>query len=164
MSITFYPTISDTDVQGFAGECHADFTKAPVQIGFAPTRDEAVERVAMHSLTCDECHMYGAYVSAITEVPEVNVSNENARFILSLLGVEFDYCGSVSAAELLERIAFGQVVGGGDEGTVAVEYRSEGGATMIECGRSAGYADRRLAQIAEVAEWAAAHGREVVWS
>jgi hypothetical protein len=164
MSITFYPTMSDSDVLGYAAECYADYTRPAVQIGFAATRDESLERVAMHTLECDECRGYGAYVSAVTEVPEVNMSNVNAAYIIDLMGIEFDYCGSIPAAELLERVTFGQVVGGGDEGTVAVAYRTEGGATMVDCGRSAGYADMRLEQIREVAEWAAAHGRDVVWS
>jgi len=164
MSITFTPALSDADVKGYFGECYADFTQPPVMIGFSGTYEAAREAVALHTLECDECRGYGIIVTPAIDAPEVNMSNVNAAYIIDLMGIEFDYCGSIPAAELLERIAFGEVVGGGDEGTVTVAYRAEGGATMVDCGRPAGYADMRLGQLREVAEWAAAHGREVTWS
>ena len=164
MSITFTPAMSDADITGYAGECYADFTRPAVQVGFAVTCDAAREAVAFHTLECEECAVYGAHVSPVIDMPEVNMANSNAAFIIELLGIEFDYCGSIPAAELLERITFGAVVGGGDTGTVTVAYQTDGGATMVDCGRPAGYADMRLEQLREVAEWAVAHGRDVVWS
>jgi len=164
MSITFTPALSDADVKGYFGECYADFNRPPVMVGFSGTYEAAREAVAFHGLECEECAAYGNIVIPAIDAPEVNMANTNAAFIIELLGIEFDYCGSIPAAELLERITFGEVVGGGDAGTVAVEYRAEGGATVIDCGRHAGYADERLAQLREVAEWAVAHGREVTWS
>jgi glyoxylase-like metal-dependent hydrolase (beta-lactamase superfamily II) len=95
------------------------------------------------------------------------MSNANARYIMGLLGIGFDCADSMPAAEFAERLDFAMIVGGGDTGTVPVAYVDEsvwGGATVIDCGRPAGYADERLEQLREVADWALAHGREVLWS
>ena len=161
MSITFAPAMIDSDILGYAAECWA--TGDPVRVVWESTYATASEATAAHKLVCAECDAYGIYTEAVTEAPEVNMANSNAAFILSLLGVEFDYCGSIDAAELAERVAFAGVVGGGDTGTATVAYQTEGGATMVECGRPVGYADERLGQLAEVAAWAVGHGRRVTW-
>jgi hypothetical protein len=92
----------------------------------------------------------------------VNVSNVNARDILSFLGVEFDYCGTLSADELLGATLVAEAVAPRDPG-------HEGGADprnprMIECGRRPGYLNDRTAQIRALAEAAKAHGASVSWA
>jgi hypothetical protein len=163
MSVTFSPAYDPADVTAWQAECHADYSK-PTIVVTAATRDAARVEAAAHNALCRDCDAYGVLVEAVTECPEVNMANGNARYVMGLLGIEFgDGSGSMPAAEFAERLGFATVVGGGDAGTVTVEYREAGGARVIECGRPVGYADQRLAQLVEIAEWALAHGREVHW-
>jgi len=173
MSVTFSPAFADSDITGFTAECWGDWDHPTIVVD-AATYEAARVQVEAHKALCQECDTHGLYPTAVTGVPEVNMSNSNAVFILGLLGVSSEYelmgeshqelVGSMAAAVFAERVAFAGVVGGGDTGTTTVTYRDAGGPTIVECGRPAGYADERLAQLAEVAAWAAGHGREVVWS
>jgi hypothetical protein len=160
MSVTFRPELVDNDMRGWGFECY------PSGMTFAyDTKDEAEEAAFQHGCTC-RCGEYRIFVSPVyQETPEVNMANGNAAFILSLLGFEFeDGFGTSDAAEFAERIKFALVVGGDDKGSETVEYQTEGGARVVFCGRHVGYADERLDQLAEIAEWAIANNRRVVWS
>jgi len=92
----------------------------------------------------------------------VNVSNTNARAILERLGVEFDYCGTLDPTDLLGR-AMTANIGQDDSGRPSSIETGAGGATMIDCGRSAGYFDRNFERLATLATIAQRRALPVVW-
>lgn len=81
----------------------------------------------------------------------INLSNANAMALMSVLGVEPDYCGIISSAELISRI---DAVNSASIGAAVVEPsidRTPGHATMICCGRSREYLEERLQQLRDLA-------------
>jgi hypothetical protein len=46
-----------------------------------------------------------SFINKIGNIPELNVNNSNAGYILQLLEIEFDYCGSIEPTDLLARVA-----------------------------------------------------------
>jgi len=162
VSVTFEAEIQPGDVRGWGFTCYENGEQEHV----FGDRGDAQNGSKQHAAGCETCLMYGTYVVPFYATPEgVNMANANAAYIMSLLGIEFgDGCGAMDASEFAARIGFAAVVGGGDQGTVTVSYKSEGGAEWHECGRPVGYADARLAQLTEVVAWAVANGRRVVWS
>jgi hypothetical protein len=92
----------------------------------------------------------------------MNLANANAYDLMSFLGLEADYAGTVSADAVLGAALVAEAVAPRDPG-------HEGGADprnprMIECGRRPGYLNDRTAQIRALAEAAKAHGASVSWS
>lgn len=109
--------------------------------------------------------------------PTLNVSNSNAFFLMDLLGLEKDYCGSMSGHDLLGRVLVAQALYGHDEGVPPRQLVPgesfadglfgpvrEGGATFLDMGRSEGYADDRLESLRMIAEDAMKHGKDVCWA
>jgi len=145
MSITINPELARPDY--FAIQCgcgeHTFVTTA--------TYDEAVALYRKED-TVPCCDAYGDTPSIVAmwdnEGPWVNVSNNNAVGIFERLGVEFDYCGSMSAADMLGKAMVANV-GGDDSGTDTVQDGN-----MIHCGLRAGYYEQKMDEIAAVAQWA----------
>lgn len=166
MSVTFAPTFNIADIQGYEVECwNNPEVSGPVVVGVSADREGAVAQSKAHKAVCTDCAVYGTLIEEVSDAPEVNVSNVNARRILGMLGLDTDdLCGSADAALFAERVAFAAVVHGGDQGTDTIVYREMRGATMVDCGREAGYTDMRLEQLRAVAVWAAEHGRRVTWA
>lgn len=161
--MTFHGEILGTDVPTFRAECYEGATAGVV--AEHPDRAVAQEIADRHALTCDMCRMYSIRAYAEFDIPEVNMSNNNAMHLMDRLGVEFgDGCGAMDAAEFMDRLGFAQVVGGGDAGSDTFTVTGGGGPTITYCGRSPGYTDRRLAELGEVGAWALARQRRVVWS
>lgn len=95
------------------------------------------------------------------EPPYVNVSNANAIRLLEVLGLPctFDMLGdSEPADDFLGRVLMALAVNPADPGLPAIE---EG--NVIDCGRRPGYLEDRLGQLRDVAAWAAAHRKVVMW-
>ena len=99
------------------------------------------------------------HIGIVAGGPTLNVSNRNAALIIERLGVEFDYCGSIDADDLLGRALVGNV-GRDDSGDPAIEIAPN----FIEGGLRAGYFDDRLGEIVEIATWAKANGAFVAWA
>lgn len=82
--------------------------------------------------------------------PQVNVSGGKAVYLLGLLGIEVDEgehpSGAMSAHDFLGRVLVAQAINPADAGRPA----TESGMLVVNCGRSKGYDDRRLAQLREV--------------
>lgn len=112
---------------------------------------------------CFECQSAQEAACPICSL-EVNMSNANAMQVIERLGIEFDYCGSIGAADLLGRAMTGNV-GRDDSGVSTVERGGPGTGTarIIECGLPAGYFDGRLEQLARLAAAALAGGLSVSW-
>lgn len=115
----------------------------------------------------------------------LNLSNANARDFLVYLGyaplsadeVDLDlaraefgdaeivdpYVGQLDPSDVRGRCLLSQAVGGvlADEGTEAITYRGDGGATIHDSGRPVGYMSERAARLLEIAELAAARGKMI---
>lgn len=96
--------------------------------------------------------------------PGVHLSNMNARLIMDLLGLGTEHlCGSLDAEDFLGRVLVAQGCSVGDPGRPAEMSRGTSGATVIDCGREAGYSEKKLELLREVAEFARARGVPVTW-
>lgn len=110
---------------------------------------------------CD--HMFEASNACAECALEVNVSNTNAAAVLDRLGVEFDYCGTMEADDLLGRALVANV-GRDDSGVPSVEDTGRNGATIIECGLRAGYFDGTMGRLVALANAAAERGHGIGWA
>jgi hypothetical protein len=89
----------------------------------------------------------------------INMSNSNAARVASTLGIDLDaegWCGSMDAKDFLGRVLVALALEPADAGMPSHEVPT-GGVRWVECGRPAGYAQERLAQLHALAEWAVAH-------
>lgn len=139
-------------------------------IGAATDYAGALEVRTVHMAECEECRHYGCYTSTRVvglEVPEVNMSNTNAMDLLRVLDLpatfEDGLCGGATAEDFMGRVLVALAVEPEDTGVRSLETRGERGATMIDCGRPAGYVQDRLAGLRDVAAFAVEHGLEVTW-
>lgn len=114
-----------------------------------------------HPGWCVECSQTGREECEICSAA-VNMSNANAAQVIERLGLDFDYCGTIAAADLLGRAMLG-TVGRDDSGVPSVEDRGENGARVIECGLPAGYFAARLGSLADLATLALARGVGITW-
>lgn len=116
--------------------------------------------------------MGGFFIDAVTsdldQAPSINVSNINAVSVLELLGFahdgEVDLVGSCDAEEFEGRVLTALALAPADAGAPAYEAAGAGGATIVECGRRPGYHQDVLGRIYEIAAWARAWQRHLVWS
>jgi hypothetical protein len=97
------------------------------------------------------------------EADGFNVSNANGMSILAALGVDLEYVGTIDPADLkgrcLEALVFAD-----DQGFPTVEDRYPGHATVIDCGRPAGYLADKFNRLLALADQAAALGQQVRWA
>lgn len=94
----------------------------------------------------------------------VNMSNSNAARVCGSLGINLDamgWCGSLTAQDFLGRILVALAVEPADAGLPSTVDAAPGRATFIDCGRAPGYAQERLEQLRELADWAVANGVEI---
>ncbi|MFE6274111.1 hypothetical protein ACFVQ9_35580 [Streptomyces goshikiensis] len=94
------------------------------------------------------------------DIPEINLSNSNARRILDALGLDSEnLSGSVTAEDFLGRCLIALALEPADAGIPPVQ---DGNA--IDCGRPAGYLQTRLTELHTLASWCVAQGRAVSWA
>lgn len=119
-----------------------------------------------HGRFPDDCAMFVLIEPVHDEdVPELNVSNDNARLLLEALGYDpEDLYGTVDATDLLGRVLIADGLSPEDPGRPTVTERGTGGATIVSCGRKVGYLQDRLGQLRELASWAAERNLPVTWS
>lgn len=171
MSVTLSPTFQpETDVLGYMVRCYCGQVRVGAAVG---TYGEAVALCrANDGLSCEECYDEVRPDAIDAGHPGVNMANDNARVVFDLLGLPLggeDWSGEVAADDLLGRALLALAVAPADEGMPAYEVAPAGadgqrGARMVDCGRSEGYSQDRLVQIAQVARWASQMGRTVTWA
>jgi hypothetical protein len=169
MSITFGTTIGP--IEGFAFVCGHDNGLTAHRFGsYEDARTFLQAEYDTHGYTgglavCGDVE-YCAYglmsIQAIESdpAPDLNVSNANAMHLLGLLGLpsEPDECGSLggstTAEDFLGRVLIAQAVSPADAGVPVTTEVGQGGATMIDMGRRAGYSEDRLTELRELADFA----------
>jgi hypothetical protein len=167
MSVTFAPEYVTNQVSVVS--CSCGDAVSDVQFGsYQAAYDALYVTGTVATPMCDDefCAAYTACIGALDEIPTVNVSNLNAREILSVLGVTkaddeeyLELCGSMPAEQFAGSVLLGIAVNPTDAGAPVVD---EG--NFVECGREVGYVDARLTELREVAEYALTHNLNVVWS
>lgn len=161
MSITF--STPAARLAHVAVECWDDSFRA-----LAVTRSDADQVAAAHAADCTACRGHGGPVRFEVHDPvEVNVSNANAALLLDLLGLvdPTAWAGRVDGADFLGRVLLAQAIAPTDAGRPVVQApAAAGGGWVIDCGRPAGYAQDRLAQLRSIAAAATAASSTVDWS
>lgn len=166
MSVTFAPEHHDSDITGWGIQCACGATRTSV---LAIQHAEVVARLTTDTPVCGD-EMCGADKGAVVpfgpveEVPYVQMSNANARYVLDALGVGYEdvACGTLPALDVLGRVLVAVAIAPVDEGVPAHETR-EGGVTYIEGGRRPGYLDEALDSLRDVIDWAIARDRQIGW-
>jgi hypothetical protein len=167
MSITIEPESYPEDLTGWRIE-HADGTAWEDEP--YPTYDSAEGGYLEHNLRCrmQDCVQCGGHISAVTsvELPSLNMANGNAAKVLSVLGCSSEdvYCGGTAfePEDFRDRVVVALALADTDPGRPASTTSSPGGGTFVECGVPAGYLQDRLSELLEVADFAVAHGRQVI--
>lgn len=163
MSVTFF--IEGNPTGAFKFECEDEvFT--------ADSYDAILVERAAHMLVCEDCQHYGCFTSPVMDVSDVfdvNVSNTNARLLLTILGLDSeDLCGTVDGEDFLGRILVALAEDRDDTGVASAvvggKEVGQSGATMVDCGLPAGYFGDRFTALHGLAQEAARLGRPVVFS
>ncbi len=90
----------------------------------------------------------------------VNMSSSNAVHVCASLAIdleEWGWCGSLPAVDFLGRVLMALAVLPVDAGRPVTVDAEPGRATFVDCGRREGYAQERLGQLRELADWAVAN-------
>lgn len=139
---------------------------------FGPYEDRANanEYIDKHVGECSECSIYRPYANEIQDVDfDMNVSNSNAGMLFGVLGMEADWCGAMDAEEFLGYVLVALGMPLEDSGVAPTEFQSKGedglpnGPRIVECGIPAGYVEKRLTVLAEMASEAKRLGRRITW-
>lgn len=95
--------------------------------------------------------------------PDVEANGANARLLLTALGLDSgegqDAWGQMAADLFLGRVLIALALAPEDPGAPWTQSGRH-----YDGGRSAGYLQRRLLDLHDLAQWCAAHGREVAWA
>ena len=170
MSVTF--SIEGNPTGAFTATCYnegnGEIVLGPVE-GY-PAIEAAI---VAHKATCEECAAYGLYSASVWDVSDefdVNLANVNARTLLAILGLDTseDLCGMASGEDFLGRVLLALATDRDDSGVASAVVGGaplgQRGATMIDCGLSAGYFGERFDALHALAQEAVRLGRPVVWS
>lgn len=93
-----------------------------------------------------------------------NVHNAGACAILESLGIEWDYCGSHDAADVLARCVTWRATDAVAHGTFHASDVQGDGARMVTVGIDRWYVAQRIGKLEELARIAVAEGAHVGWS
>lgn len=146
MSISFYPAVHETRTMG----------ERPITGYFPMLSCDCLRRYLDACDTCDDALDYPDKVEceSCDVTAEINLSNANARDLMSWLDLPRDDCGEMKASELAARCRrrLWPEDRNDDEGREGFVDASPGRATLIDCGRSPGYLRQRTEQLLRVCE------------
>ena len=111
--------------------------------------------------------LWDGVAAGTIELPSRNMSNANARAVFEVLGIDLEldgWCGGEDANAFLGRVLLALAINPSDAGRPQTVTQGERGATMVDCGRSAGYVDQALHDLLEICHWARERGVEVQWA
>jgi hypothetical protein len=161
MSVSFYPEMKSGVAHILTCMCR-EWKSEKVY----PNRSEAYKALSsVDRGSCSDpyCGDYIAIEPAIYE-PEVQLSNSNADELLDYLQISVggsfeDRCvGSMPAEDMLARVSWALDIAPVNSGLTTMQVDN-----IVYCGRPSDYIQSKLAQLGEVAQWAKANSRDVVW-
>jgi len=161
MSVSFSPSVN-THVE-FKITCLCGAVENSTAMTVFPDYVSASKVFEQGGYVCDDPYCY-VFVDAFNSEPEVNLSNGNAVHLLDVLGIQVgedfsERCvGSMSAQDMLGRVLIALAVS-----PVSAEVPSYAEGNIIYGGRPEGYMQDKLESIRDVAVFAHANGRKVVW-
>jgi hypothetical protein len=187
MSVTFQAELGIPT--GFRVGCSCEDNRGPVFGTYADAEEFYVRHDLLNTtiaevlVGCDYagregfCEEGHCFIRAVfpDEGPSLNVANGNAIKILASLHLgsrvvetgfgpaPADCGGSLDAEDFLGRVLAAEIMSVGDPGRPEEITVVDGGPTIVSCGTPEGYLDDKLAALREIAEFAQAHGRAVVW-
>lgn len=131
-----------------------------------PTFELALAAIANGvTVACGDefCAQFPINVDVVDSTENVNVSNFNAREILSSLDIvseeDDELVGTIDADDFMGRVLLAAGLSVGDPGMPATTQGA-----MVYCGRSEGYLDDRYAELLKLATAAKKQGSKVAWS
>ena len=193
MSVSFYAEIVEGLSVPSVLECGCESWRSPVFASATDAAIARLDGKFTLGCADDLCHKYGVFIVPALAEPEVNLSNGNASEMLDNLGIQVgedfaERCiGSMPAEDFKGRVLMALALCPADEGMPAYKLGSEEapahfgfiadalegkaqaeaegreGVTVWQCARREGYTQEMLGYLLEVAEYAQAQGREVVW-
>lgn len=187
MSVTFHPTLGPID--HFIVEClncnvthdeqFASYEDASAFILAIREGNATVTGCKAEDYYCEDA-AFTQSREAIGQLPEVNVANSNAKDILDVLGVNYRYdttpeererdlfgiagcdlTGSLDAQDFMGRVLTALAVA--PESAEVLSHAAVGAPNVIHGGREAGYVQRILRELHEVAQFAIDHDRQITW-
>lgn len=177
MSVTFHP--SQSPVIGYRFECHCGVVGAEfetVEGAYQFLDIYKADPYRLDGCTDDLCADYPQITNVYADAHHegLNLNNENAADVLRVLGLiepgqdpalfnpEVQWVGELPASDFLGRVMVALAIE--PESAEKITHDAPGpGARMIMFGREAGYIQRTLSQLADVADWAAKHERTMCW-
>ena len=146
---------------------------------------EKIFKGGFEKIDCRACEGTGEYEQQLSDAPEMNVSNRNARVVMDILGLEFDYAGTIKLKQIPELkrrlIQFKNtdkatdaytrdttksqdtrmVKTKGDDGVTKIEPRK--GATMIDVGISPEQVQSYVDWLMLIFDYAQKKNAEISW-
>jgi hypothetical protein len=157
MSVTFSLHINDSDLVGF--ELYDYETETSHHADSYEHGKELWKQLGADAQSWS--------LSAKYDIPHdrnVNMSNANAREVLSYLDLDSDdLCGSITPDDLAGRCLIALALAP-DVELVPTEERGALGATIIDGGRAKGYIPSKLEALLALCDSARDHGRDIQWA
>ncbi|MGW1976702.1 hypothetical protein [Streptomyces sp. NPDC001889] len=164
MSVVF--TAGWLPARGFVVSCMCEGAAAVAEVHATHEAARAVfpERPGEAVLAgCEfpgRCRPFVRPLDADGEVPDVCLSNANARFVLDALGLGGgDLTGTAAARDFLGRCLVALAAAPADAGVPPAAL-----GRVVDLGRPAGYLQDRLEDLHGLAQWCAARDRAVSWA
>lgn len=183
MGITFRPASTPQSEVVLDYRIHCGAQDGPSDSRRFSTYQHAQAALAHHAQLCPDLWCWPDTASIVARTvgdddPVVDVSSSNGALLLRALdlagelggedvvggacsGTQFPWSGELVADELIERILLARALRPADSGLPAHALDDTG--RFIHCGRRPGYLDQRLAELENLARYAVAGHRHVVW-
>ena len=148
-------------------------------------RDALINNAEFKQYDCGLCNGTGKDERNESEAPSMNVSNANASVILNMLGIEFDYGGSIPVSIIpgikrrliklknqgIDQYTRDTTVSQTDHGMKKTKDHESGittiapskGPTMIDVGLSASQIESYVERIMPILDYAQEHNMDVGW-
>lgn len=160
MSVSFYPEMNSSVPHILVCVC-----RSWKSTNVYPNRMEAYRDSLIVKGECGDPYCGGyVYAEPAAFEPEVQLSNVNAEELFDYLqvsvGGEFENrcVGRLPAEDMLERVTWALEIVPESSGLITMQIDN-----IIYGGRPSDYLQSKLAQLGEVAQWAKANSRDVVW-
>ena len=153
MSIIF-STLPKSDVISYTNLYWCEKTEDTYQTNILAANDREA-----HNLTCQECSIYGgALLQENLQVPDIQMSNNNALAFLKAFGMPVEYSGEVEASILFDSLTLLNL---DSSDLIEADKVSH---NVHSFGRDDSYINTRLMQFSKLTDWARKNNAKIIWS